>query len=93
GTASTSNLGGAIQYFSSDPAKTFGGKVAQTFGSDHNRRSYARIDTGDYKGFSMYLSGAHSDADMWANPNSPTNTKQFNGKAVYEFGEGNRITG
>jgi iron complex outermembrane receptor protein len=93
GTASTSNLGGAIGYFSSDPAKTFGGKVAQTFGSDHNRRSYARIDTGDYKGFSMYLSGAHSDADMWANPNSPTNTKQLNSKAVYEFGEGNRITG
>ena len=66
GTASTSNLGGAIQYFSSDPAKTFGGKVAQTFGSDQNRRTYARIDTGDYKGFSMYLSGVHADADMWA---------------------------
>ncbi|KAF1005633.1 MAG: Vitamin B12 transporter BtuB [Luteibacter sp.] len=93
GTASTSNLGGAIQYFSSDPAKTFGGKVAQTFGSDHNRRTYARIDTGDYKGFSMYLSGVKANADMWAQPHSDTGTKQFNGKAVYEFGDGNRITG
>ncbi|MDY1548964.1 TonB-dependent receptor [Luteibacter sahnii] len=93
GTASTSNLGGAIQYFSSDPAKTFGGKVAQTIGSDHNRRTYARIDTGDYKGFSMYLSGVHADADMWARPKSSTGTQQFNGKAVYEFGDGNRITG
>ncbi|TCV92386.1 iron complex outermembrane receptor protein [Luteibacter rhizovicinus] len=92
GTPSTSNLGGSIQYFSSDPAKTFGGKVAQTFGSDNNRRTYARIDTGDYHGFSMYLSGVHAGADMWAQPNSPTSTQQFNGKAVYEFGEGNRIT-
>jgi iron complex outermembrane receptor protein len=93
GTASTSNLGGTIQYFSADPSTKFGGKVAQTFGSDHNRRTYARIDTGDYKGFSMYLSGVKAGADMWAQPGSKTDTKQFNGKAVYEFGDGNRITG
>jgi iron complex outermembrane receptor protein len=92
GTASSSNLGGSIQYSSSDPATTAGGHVAQTFGTDQNRRTYVRLDSGDYKGFSMYLSGVRATADMWAPPSSPTTTKQFNGKAVYDFA-GGRITG
>ncbi|EWS78945.1 hypothetical protein AF72_03425 [Xylella taiwanensis] len=37
GTASTSNLGGTIQYYSGDPAREFGGRVAHTLGSDTNR--------------------------------------------------------
>jgi iron complex outermembrane receptor protein len=92
GTASTSNLGGAIQYYSADPAPTFGARVAQTIGSDSNTRSYARIDSGDHGGFAMYLSGLRADADMWARPESPTHTQQFNGKAVYDFGAGNRLS-
>ncbi|MFC4763484.1 TonB-dependent receptor [Dyella koreensis] len=91
GIASTSNLGGAIQYFSADPEAKFGGRFGQTFGSDQNRRTYLRLDTGDYHGFSMYLSGIRATADMWAPPSSPTTTKQFNAKAVYQF-DGGRIT-
>ncbi|WP_425493743.1 TonB-dependent receptor [Dyella silvatica] len=91
GTASTSNLGGAIQYYSDDPSTTFGGRFGQTFGSDQNRRTYLRLDTGDYHGFSMYVSAIRATADMWAQPNSPTSTKQFNTKAVYQF-DGGRIT-
>ncbi|HEV2679472.1 MAG TPA: TonB-dependent receptor [Rhodanobacter sp.] len=91
GTASTSNLGGSIQYYSDDPASTFGGRFGQTFGSDNNRRTYLRVDSGDYHGFSMYLSGIRATADMWAPPGSPTTTKQFNAKAVYQF-EGGKIT-
>ncbi|MFC5741480.1 TonB-dependent receptor [Dyella tabacisoli] len=91
GTASTSNLGGAIQYYSDDPATTFGGRFGQTFGTDQNRRTYLRLDSGDYHGFSMYLSAIRATADMWAQPNSPTSTKQFNAKGVYQF-DGGRIT-
>lgn len=91
GTASTSNLGGAIQYYSDDPATTFGGRIAETIGTDQNRRTYVRVDTGDYHGFSMYVSGIRATADMWARPNSPTATKQYNLKAVYEF-SGGRLT-
>lgn len=91
GTASTSNLGGSIQYYSDDPAATFGGRFGQTFGSDNNRRTYLRLDTGDWHGFSMYLSGIRATADMWAPPSSPTTTNQFNAKAVYQF-DGGRIT-
>ncbi|MDI3263080.1 MAG: TonB-dependent receptor [Fulvimonas sp.] len=92
GTASTSNLGGTIQYYSDDPATTAGGRFAQTFGSDQNRRTYLRLDTGDWHGLALYLSGLRATADMWARPYSPTTTKQFNAKAVYEF-EGGRLTG
>ncbi|WP_140724474.1 TonB-dependent receptor [Pseudomonas sp. Hp2] len=88
GTASTSNLGGTIQYYSDDPASVFGGRIAQTVGSDSNRRTYLRVDTGEYNGFSAYLSGIDAKADMWARPYSPTTTRQFNGKAVYQFDAG-----
>lgn len=91
GIASTSNLGGTIQYYSDDPAATAGGRFAQSFGSDRNRRSYLRLDTGDIHGFSMYLSGIRATADMWARPYSPTTTKQFNAKAVYQFDGGRLI--
>lgn len=37
GTASTSNLGGTIQYYSADPSSVFGGQLSQTVGSDANR--------------------------------------------------------
>jgi iron complex outermembrane receptor protein len=84
GTASTSNLGGTVQYYSDDPAPGFGGRFGQTFGSDSNRRTYLRVDTGEHNGFSAYLSGIDARADMWARPHSPTWTRQFNGKAVWQ---------
>ena len=80
GTASTSNLGGTIQYYSADPSSVFGGQLSQTVGSDANRRTFLRIDTGDYNGFSAYVSGINAEADMWARPESPTTTRQFNAK-------------
>ena len=84
GVASTSNLGGTVQYYSDDPSTEFGGRIGQTFGSDRNRRSYLRVDTGEHRGFSAYISGLNAEADMWAKPYSPTTTRQFNGKAVYQ---------
>lgn len=84
GTASTSNLGGTVQYFSDDPATEFGGRVSQTFGTDNNRRSYLRVDSGEHNGFSAYVSGINAEADMWAKPYSPTSTRQFNGKAMWQ---------
>ncbi len=91
GTASTSNLGGTVQYYSDDPSTEVGVRLAQTVGSDSNRRTYLRLDTGEHNGFSAYLSGIYADADMWAPPGSPTHTAQFNGKGVYQF-EGGKIT-
>ncbi len=52
GVASTSNLGGTIQYFSMDPSTEFGGRASITVGDDNQRRGYLRVDTGDINGFS-----------------------------------------
>ncbi|WP_089976931.1 TonB-dependent receptor [Luteibacter sp. UNCMF331Sha3.1] len=87
GTPSTSNLGGTIAYTSNDPQKIMGGRVLQTFGSDRNRHTYARFDTGERNGFSLYLSGARTESDLWNHQSvyNGSTTKQFNGKAVWDF--------
>jgi len=90
GMASTSDLGGGIQFHSSDPTPEYGVHVAQTVGSDSTRRTFARVDTGDHNGFAMYLSGAYYDTDKWKGFGDQQQT-QFNGKAVYLFGD-NRMT-
>jgi iron complex outermembrane receptor protein len=94
GTPSTSNLGGTIAYTSNDPSKTMGGRVTQTVGSDQNRRTFARFDTGEYNGFSMYLSGARTTSDLWNHQDvyNKSTTKQFNAKAVWDF-DWARLTG
>ena len=93
GTPSTSDLGGTVAYTSDNPSKTMGGRITQTFGSDMTRRTYARFDSGDYHGFSLYLSGARTSQDLWSNQSAYNNSseKQFNGKAVYDF-DGGHIT-
>src|SRR5882757_2428716 len=45
-TASSSNLGGTIQFYSVDPSDDFGGTIAQGFGSDSARRSFIKLDSG-----------------------------------------------
>lgn len=87
---STSNLGGAVTYFSSDPRKNMGISVNATAGSEDARRIFMRFDTGDLGGFSAYLSGQYHKYDLFVNQpayNESTG-KQFNGKLVYEFSDG-----
>jgi iron complex outermembrane receptor protein len=90
GMASTNDLGGGIQFHSSDPTSDYGVHLAQTFGSDSTTRTFARIDTGDHDGFMMYLSGAYADTDKWKGYGDQQQTA-FNLKATYDFG-GNRIS-
>lgn len=66
GTASTSNLGGTLQFQTQDPAHRAGGQLAQTFGSWSTFRTFARIDTGDFgNGNSAYVAWARQDARAW----------------------------
>ncbi len=66
GVASTSNLGGAIQTFSSDPSKNFGFDIRETGGSYQTTRTFARLDSGVFgDGNSAYLSYLHQDARAW----------------------------
>ncbi|WP_019831490.1 TonB-dependent receptor [Sphingomonas sp. PR090111-T3T-6A] len=71
GTASTSNLGGTIDTFSSDPRDEQTTTIQQTFGSYDTFRTYGRIDTGTFgNGNKLYFSAVRQDAKAW----------DFNGK-------------
>jgi iron complex outermembrane recepter protein len=93
GIPSTSNLGGAVTYMSSNPHKEMGFSVSQSFGSEDGRRSFARFDTGEHGGFSAYFSGQYSAQDLFVNQRADTRStvKQFNGKVMYKF-DGGTIT-
>ncbi|WP_421737041.1 TonB-dependent receptor [Caulobacter sp.] len=66
GTASTSNLGGAIETFTSDPRKEHGWNLQQTLGSYSATRTFLRLDTGEFgDGNSAYISYVHQDARAW----------------------------
>lgn len=66
GVPSTSNLGGAIETFSRDPAEDRGLNLQQTFGSHEASRSFVRLNTGDIgAGFRGYVSYLRQDAKAW----------------------------
>ena len=65
GVASTSNLGGAIETFSSDPAKAMGLDLRETGGSYSTTRTFVRFDTGEVLGGYAYGSYLHHDAVAW----------------------------
>ncbi|MES2299121.1 MAG: TonB-dependent receptor [Pseudomonadota bacterium] len=87
GTASTSNLGGTVQFISSNPADSFGANGAQTFGSYNTMRTFVRLDTGLFNGGTKaYLSLARQRAHKWKGE-GPQDQDQFNSKLVHSFGE------
>ncbi|MEI9926899.1 MAG: TonB-dependent receptor plug domain-containing protein [Sphingomonas sp.] len=93
GIPSTSNLGGAVTYVSSDPHRDLGLAVSQTVGSDDGLRTFVRFDTGEHGGFSAYFSGQYSQQDLFVNQGAwnKSTGKQFNGKVQYRF-DGGKIT-
>jgi len=91
GTASNSNLGGTIQFYSSDPDSVASVRVDQALGSDGTHRTFVRFDTGDYHGFSTYVSFDHANTDKWKGYGYQR-SNQLNLKSVYQWGDGNRIS-
>ena len=65
-TASASNLGGTIEFFSADPETEFGVDAAQTFGSDSARRTFVRLDSGEFgNGTRGYLTIIDAATEKW----------------------------
>ncbi|WP_267388082.1 TonB-dependent receptor [Sphingomonas sp. GC_Shp_3] len=88
GTASTSNLGGTIDTFSSDPKAERGGTISQTFGSYNTYRTFVRVDSGDLGGGNaFYLSGVRQDSRAW-DFNGHQGGYQANGKFVHDDATG-----
>ncbi len=90
---STSNLGGALTYVSSDPHQEPGIAVNGTIGSEESRRTFVRFDTGEHSGFSAYISGQYSEQDLFVNQDAYNKStgKQLNAKLKYKF-DGGTIT-
>ena len=66
GTASTSNLGGTLEFTTQDPLHKRGAQIEQVFGSWSTFRTFARVDTGDFgNGNSAYASFSRQDARAW----------------------------
>jgi hypothetical protein len=64
-TASTSNLGGTIETFSSDPLAERNLAVQQTVGSHKTSRTFLRYDSGKIGDASLYVSAMHHEARAW----------------------------
>jgi len=65
-TASTSNLGGTVATFSSDPLKASGAQINQTFGSNATTRTFLRYDSGEFGGGNAaFVSIMHQDQRAW----------------------------
>ena len=91
GTASTSNLGGTIEFFSRDPQDELGIAGNATYGDSNTFRGYATLDTGDLGGFKAYVSGAYIDADKWKGFGTQRST-QVNAKVVADLSPSTTFT-
>jgi iron complex outermembrane recepter protein len=95
GTASNSNLGGTVQFYSLDPSDKPNARVDQSFGSDNAYRTYVRLDTGLLSsGTKASLSAAYQDSDKWKGyGNISQKYYQINGKVVQSVGDEGTLTG
>jgi iron complex outermembrane receptor protein len=65
-TASTSNLGGAIQFLSTDPSDKEGFQATQSFGSFSGTRTFARFDSGLlHTHTKIFVDGVYQSSDKW----------------------------
>jgi iron complex outermembrane receptor protein len=86
GTASNSNLGGTVQFYSLDPSDKAGGRVEQTAGEYNTLRTFGRFDSGllgnsDTK---FAVSVSDSGQSKWKGVGEQVST-QVNSKVVTNF--------
>lgn len=89
GAASSSNLGGTIEFFSRAPAEAFGVEASGTYGSEDTKRAFVRIDSGAIgaNGPRLALSYAWQDADKWKG-DGVQRQHQVNARIVQPVGDG-----
>ena len=87
GTASTSNLGGTVQFITLDPAQEAATSFAQTLGSNSTSRTFLRYDSGLLDtGTKFSVSGTRQRADKWKGSGGQ-DQDQVNSKFVHTFGD------
>jgi len=85
-TASTSNLGGTLQFYSTDPSAKFGLDARQTVGTDKNRRTFLRLDSGATEFGEFFISYTNQNADKWKGAGEQRQD-QWNFKYSKQLGE------
>lgn len=86
-TASTSNLGGTLQFYSADPSDKRSVTVNQTVGSWNAYRTFARFESGLIGHSKFYLTGAYNLTDKWrGHGQTGQNYWQLNGKLMHYVG-------
>ncbi len=87
GEASTSNLGGTLQFTSRRPSDTFGIAASGTYGSNDTYRGFVRVDSGDLTGNGLrgYLSYGYLEAGKWKG-DGVQRQHQANAKLVQDIG-------
>jgi iron complex outermembrane receptor protein len=66
GTASTSNLGGTLEFATARPQEEFGITTNASFGSDAAQRLFLRLDSGELSsGTRVFASAATQETDKW----------------------------
>ena len=93
GTASTSNLGGTIEFTSRAPSQAFDIAGSATYGSDSTYRGFIRLDTGDMTGNGLkgYISYGYLKTDKWKGYGAQKQ-HQVNAKLVQDLGDRGSIT-
>ena len=89
GTASTSNLGGTVEFFSAKPEPEFGARIEQMLGSDDSRRTFARLDSGEIGPFGTrgYLAIVDGSTDKWRG-SGDQKQRMYNLHVAQPVGEG-----
>lgn len=89
GTASSSNLGGTLQFVSRRPAEDFGVDVAGLFGSADTYRGFIQLDTGAFGPADTRLSAAFVEqvGDKWKGEGE-ANSRQLNLNLYQPLGRG-----
>ena len=93
GTASTSNLGGTLEFLTLDPASDFAARLDLTGGSDSTRRIYGRFDTGALGGDGprIALSAVDGTTDKWKG-SGEQQQRMYSLKAVQPIGDTGSVT-
>jgi iron complex outermembrane receptor protein len=87
-TASASNLGGAIEFFSAAPGEDFAIDAAQTFGSDAARRTFVKLDSGELgSGTRIHVAAVDNSTDKWKGAGDQQ-VRQYNFKLAQAVGDG-----
>ncbi|WP_343698623.1 TonB-dependent receptor [Caulobacter sp.] len=95
GTASTSNLGGTLQFFSRDPSQAMGGQLDATAGSKAMHRVFGRFETGAIEqlgGLRGYVSVADQKSDKWKG-DGEQKQRQYDAKLVMPLGDRGELAG